>query len=90
MKADASIGNAERNQILRLARGDAVPVAENNNGHASRIYSRQQAAEMLGGKTTRFVDLLVRKGCLVKKFVPGGRRAIGVTSSSLESFISGI
>jgi hypothetical protein len=74
---------------LKLARGQpAEPVQQ--NGHAPpRIYSREQAAELLGNKTTRYIDLLTRKG-LLQKFVPRGNiRAIGVTGQSLHQFIGG-
>lgn len=90
LKADTSIGTAERNKILRLVRnGDAAEPVQNGNGHSPRIYSREQTAEMIGGRTTRFVDQLCRRG-LLEKFTPkGNRRAIGITSASLENFIAG-
>jgi hypothetical protein len=90
LKADASVGNAERNKILRFVRnGENAEPAEASNGHAPRIYSRKQAAEMIGGRTTRFIDQLCRKGLLDKFTAPGSQRAIGVTSASLETFIAG-
>jgi hypothetical protein len=90
LKADASITPAERNKILKLARGESIPApVQNGNDYSPRIYSRAEAAKLVGDKTTRFVDLLCRRG-LLKKFTPkGNRRAIGVTSESLHSFIAG-
>lgn len=88
LKADASIAPAKRNAILRFARnGDtAEPV---QNGNEPRIYSRAEAAKLLGNRTTRFVDLLCRRG-LLKKFTPrGNQRAIGIYGESLHSFVSG-
>lgn len=90
LKADASIGTTERNKILRLVRngGTAEPV-HSGNGNDPRIYSRAEAAKLLGDKTTRFVDLLCRRG-LLKKFTPkGNQRAIGICGESLHSFVQG-
>ena len=93
LKADTSITVAERNHILKIARmGEstapvALPVL---NGREPRIYSRQEAAKILGDKTTRYVDLLCRRG-LLQKFIPkGNRRAIGVTGESVRAFIGGV
>lgn len=88
LKSDPSITPAKRNAILRFARNvkAAEPMASERT---SRIYSREQAAEMIGGRTTRYVDQLCRKGLLQKLTPRGNRRAIGVTSASLESFIAG-
>jgi hypothetical protein len=90
LKADASIAPAERNKILKFVRGESMPApVQNGNDNSPRIYSRAEAAKLVGDKTTRFVDLLCRRG-LLKKFTPkGNRRAIGVTSESLRAFISG-
>jgi hypothetical protein len=90
LKADLTIGTAERNRILKLARnGDAAAPVESSNGHAPRIYSREQAAEIIGGRTTRFIDQLCRRG-LLKKFTPkGNQRAIGICGESLHQFIQG-
>jgi len=90
LKADESIGNAERNQILRLARGDAAPApAQNDNAKAPRLYSREQAAEMLGDKTARYVDQLAARGILKKFIPPGNTRSIGITANSLSQFLGG-
>jgi hypothetical protein len=88
LSADPSITPAQRSRLLKMARnGDGEP-EKNGNGHGSpRIYSRAEAARLLGGKTARYVDQLAARG-LLQKFVPAGnRRAIGVTSVSLESLI---
>jgi hypothetical protein len=89
LKSDETIAPAKRNAILRFARdGEAEPV-QNVSEREPRIYSRAEAAKLLGGRTTRFVDLLTRKGCLKKFKIPGGVRSIGVTGESLRNFISG-
>jgi hypothetical protein len=90
LKADVSIAPAERNRILKLARGGALEPIQNGNGHEPpKIYSREQAAEMVGGRTTRYIDQLCKRG-LLQKFTPrGNQRAIGVTGESLHSFIAG-
>jgi hypothetical protein len=90
LKADASITAADRNRFLKLARKGEAAEPEKNNGHEPpRIYSRAEAAQLLGGRTTRFVDLLTRRG-LLRKFIPkGNKRAIGVCGESLHAFIAG-
>ena|SRR5208283_1987015 len=93
LKADGSIPITERSRILKLLRNGvlAIPETENGqgNGHEPRIYSRAEAAKLVGDKTTRFVDLLCRRG-LLKKFTPkGNKRAIGICGESLRAFISG-
>jgi hypothetical protein len=89
LRADASITAAERNRILKIARNGESTETEKNGHEPSRIYSRAEAAKLLGDKTTRFVDLLCRRGLLKKFTAPGSQRAIGITSASLESFIGG-
>jgi hypothetical protein len=91
LRADSTIQGAERNRLLKLARnGESAEPGKNSNDHSTpRIFSREQAAELLGGRTTRFVDGLCRKGFLKKFTMPGGKRAIGVTSTSLENFLAG-
>ena len=90
LKADETVTPAERAWKLKIFRGEApsAPV-QNGNGHEPRIYSREEAAKMVGDKTTRFVDLLARRG-LLKKFTPkGNRRSIGICGESLRAFIEG-
>ena len=76
LKADHTVSLLERKKILALARGENVAFARTKNEPncpaPPRIYSRSQAAELLGGKTTRYVDLLCRRG-LLKKFLPIAR-----------------
>jgi len=90
IRADSTIAPAEHRRILRLICGEAPSApAQNGNGHEPRIYSREEAAKLLGDKTPRFIDLLCRRG-LLKKFTPrGNRRAIGVCGESLRAFIEG-
>lgn len=91
LKSDASIAPAERNRILKLARwGENIPPPfQNGDRPAPRIYSRAEAAKLLGDKTPRYIDLLCKRG-LLKKFTPkGNQRAIGICGESLHAFISG-
>ena len=90
LKADATIAAAERNKILKIARGESIPAAvQNGNEQTPRIYSRAEAAKLLGGRTTRFVDQLCKRG-LLKKFTPkGSQRAIGISGNSLNAFLQG-
>jgi hypothetical protein len=89
LKADLSITAAARTKLLKLARNGEAEQIQINTGHSPRIYSRAEAAKLLGNRTTRFVDLLCRRG-LLKKFTPkGNQRAIGICGESLHAFISG-
>jgi hypothetical protein len=93
LKSDSTVATAERNRILKIARNGALAGPETENGHGNnhepRIFSREEAAKMVGDKTTRFVDLLARRG-LLKKFTPkGNKRAIGICGESLRAFIEG-
>lgn len=90
LKADATVTSDRRSKILKLARNGEAESVQNGNFHSTpRIYSINQAAEMLGGRTPRFVHLLCRKGLLKKLTAPGSQRSIGITSTSLEAFIAG-
>ena len=90
LKSDSTVAAAERNRILKIARNGASSApAENGNGHEPRIYSREEAAKILGDKTTRFVDLLCRRGLLKKFTPPGNQRAIGICGKSLRDFVEG-
>jgi hypothetical protein len=86
LKADISVPASERNRILKLIRGESEPV-QNDNGRAPKIFSREQAAQLLGDKTERYIDQLCKRGLLQKFIPPGNVRAIGVTASSLNQFL---
>ena len=86
LRADATIAPADRNRILKIARGETAapaPIGRNE----PRIYSRAEAGKLLGGRTTRFVDSLAKRGLLQKFIAPGNRRAIGITARSLNQFL---
>lgn len=91
LQADSTVTPAERKKFLRLLRGETAPAPDGNGNHQPpQIYSREQAAKLLGNKTTRFVDLLCRRG-LLKKFTPkGNQRSIGITAESFNHFIEGV
>ena len=91
LRADSSVTPAERNRILKVIRGgELLPVPNGNStNQPPKIYSRTEAARLLGQKSTRYIDLLTRKKLLQKFTAPGSRRAIGVTSQSLEKFLAG-
>jgi len=88
LKSDETISPAVRNRILKLIslNGEAEPI-QNDNGRAPKIFSREQAAQILGDKTERYIDALCKRGLLQKFVPPGNVRAIGVTASSLNQFI---
>jgi len=71
-KADPTVSLVLRNKILKLAcNGIEEPHDENRNSIGPRIYSRDEVAQLLGGKSTRYVDQLARRG-LLQKFIPRG------------------
>jgi hypothetical protein len=91
LKTDETVTPAQRKKIFEFcARGEASPVPiPDGIGRSPLIFSRAETGKTLGGKTTRWVDMLCRKG-LLKKFVPpGNKRSIGITAESLHQFISG-
>lgn len=90
LHADNTISPAERKKFLRQLRGEHAPAPDGNgNRQPPRIYSRVEAAKLVGDKTPRYIDLLAKRGLLQKFTPPGNVRAIGITSASLEAFISG-
>ena len=90
LRADSSVTPAGRNRILKLIRGDeSLPAPPDGNSRTPRIFSRAEAAKLVGDKSPRFIDLLCRRG-LLKKFIPrGNQRAIGICGESLRAFIEG-
>jgi hypothetical protein len=90
LKTDNTVSPVERRMILKMARGESAPaLTQNGSGHAPRIFSRTEAAKILGDRTTRFIDKLCARGLLKKFTPPGNQRAIGISGESLHSFISG-
>lgn len=88
LRTDSTVSATQRKQILDAARGGTDP-APDGNRPPPRIYSREEAAKLLGDRSTRFVDLLCRRG-LLKKFTPkGNQRSIGITAESFNRFIEG-
>lgn len=86
LKSDESITPAARNRILKFItrNGEVEPV---QNVNSPKIYSREQAAQLLGDKTERYIDQLCKRGLLQKFIPPGNVRAIGVTANSLNQFL---
>jgi hypothetical protein len=88
VKADSIITPAERTRLLKTIRGEPTPAPVQVN-HEPRVYSRKQTAELIGGRTPRYVSQLVKRG-LLTRFVPrGNKRGIGITAESLHQFVSG-
>jgi len=88
LRMDGSVTPALRRRVLAIAGGASEPVPQNGNDQP-RIFSRFEAAKLLGGRSLRYIDLLCRRG-LLQRFTPkGNQRAIGVTSQSLHAFIQG-
>ena len=88
VRTDNTVSATQRKKILDASRGETAPALDGNR-HPPRIYSREEAAKLLGDRSTRFVDLLCRRG-LLKKFTPkGNQRSIGITAESFNRFIEG-
>jgi hypothetical protein len=90
LRTDSTVSPAHRKLILDAARGEQSAAPPEGNSRAPRIYSRTETAKLLGDKSCRFVDLLVRRG-LLKKFTPkGNQRSIGITAESFNRFLEGV
>jgi hypothetical protein len=89
LKGDKTLTANQRVKLLATLRDPNPKAAPEGNGNQPRILSRQQAAEMLGGKSCRFIDLLCRKNLLKKFTAPGAKRALGVTAESFNRFLEG-
>lgn len=88
LESDETITPAMRNRILKLiARNGETDPVQNDNGLAPRIFSREQAAQLMGDKTPRYIDQLCHRGLLQKFIPPGNVRSIGVTAISLNQFL---
>ena len=91
LRADSTVTSGKRRKILKLACGeeDQSTAAQNGEAQPPRIYSRVEAAKLVGDKTPRYVDMLAKRG-LLKKFIPKGNvRAIGICGESLRAFVEG-
>jgi hypothetical protein len=87
--ADSTITPQARNRLLKLARNGDADGVENEHQPEPKIYSRAEAAKLVGDSTPRYIDQLAARG-LLKKFVPpGNQRSIGITGESLRAFIAG-
>jgi hypothetical protein len=89
LKTDVTLNAADRIRLVALlrnggAQSQSLPPAKDT----PRIYSREQAAQLLGDRTPRYVDQLCKRGLLKKFTPPGNRRSIGIHSESLLAFIA--
>ena len=90
LRADVTVTPEQRRLISRVVRGEPAPTPDGNgNNDKPRIYSRKRAAFLVGERTTKYIDKLVKRGQLEKFIPPGNKRAIGITAESLERFLAG-
>jgi hypothetical protein len=83
LKADPSIGAAERARILNLVRNpEATPTED-----VPVVLRRKEVARRLG-RTLRSVDQLCEQGILEKVHFAGRTRACGILESSLAAAIT--
>jgi len=86
LTADQSILPAERVRILASLKHGQFGL----NGHTEsppKLLSRNEAADRLGGKSSRYIDKLCREGILTKVRLPNRKRASGVSEASINALI---
>jgi hypothetical protein len=87
LQADPSVSTPERQRLLKLLR-EGPPKESTAIALEARLVRRAEAARRLSC-SLRQVDLLSQQNILEKRFLPGRRRASGITSQSLEAAIRG-
>jgi hypothetical protein len=85
LQADPTVSREER--VVLLKNLQMKPTNEQAVG--DRVISRAEVAEMLGGKSLRFVDYLAAEGKIRKVRLTGKQRGIGFSYQSVQELILG-
>jgi len=89
LKADPSISVVERNQLLfALRNGPHTSKSETATERVARIIRRAEAARRLSC-SLRTVDKLAASGALMKRKLPGRKRAAGFLESDVNALLVG-
>lgn len=87
LKSDPTITPANRNHLLTLLRtGLDSPKADSVMSSEPRLIRRAKAAHILD-RSLRFVDRLAKDGILVKRRMPGRKRAAGFLEADVLALI---
>jgi hypothetical protein len=88
LKADPSLGASDRARLLATIRSGERPMAvERVTVAEPRLLRRAEAARRLGC-SLRLVDRLAKDGALMKRRLPGRKRAAGILESDLLALIA--
>jgi hypothetical protein len=87
LKADSSIAATERARLLAAMRGGGEQVLKPARVVETRLIRRAEVARRLGC-SLRLVDRLAKDGALVKRKLPGRKRAAGILESDVLALIA--
>jgi predicted DNA-binding transcriptional regulator AlpA len=87
LKADPSVAANERARLLATMRGDGEQALKHARVVEQRLIRRAEVARRLGC-SLRLVDRLAKDGALVKRKLPGRKRAAGILESDLLALIA--
>jgi hypothetical protein len=87
LKADPSVAANERARLLATIRGGGEQVLKPASIVEQRLIRRAEAAHRLGC-SLRLVDRLAKDGALVKRKLPGRKRAAGILESDLLALMA--
>jgi len=87
LRADPTVGAADRNHKLALLRTPDVPKSEPAAPTVQRILQRRETAQRFN-RTLRYVDRLAQEGILKKVKLPGRKRAVGFREEDVNRLIA--
>jgi hypothetical protein len=87
LKADNSVSASARARVLATIRHGGSQAPEPAKVAEPRLIRRAEAAHRLGC-SLRLVDRLAKDGALVKRRLPGRKRAAGILESDLLALIA--
>ena len=87
LKADNSVSASDRARVLATIRNGGSQAPELARLAEPRLIRRAEAAHRLGC-SLRLVDRLAKDGALVKRKLPGRKRAAGILESDVLALIA--
>jgi hypothetical protein len=87
LKADNSVSASDRARVLATIRNGGSQAPESARLAEPRLIRRAEAARRLGC-SLRLIDRLAKDGALVKRKLPGRKRAAGILESDLLALIA--
>jgi hypothetical protein len=86
LKSDPSLNPGDRSRLLTLIRNGCSQAVEPTKASEPRLIRRAGAAHILGC-SLRLVDRLAKDGSLVKRKLPGRKRAAGFLEADVLALI---